>query len=277
MDIWIIQNGEKVGPIQDYEIRGKIEAGELQASTPAWHDGMESWKPLVEISLFAHEFERPVEIHDTHTPPPLPETEVGTFTFLKGNAYPLRRFWARWIDLNFFSGIWWLAMYYAHRDIESIILNPWIILLQYVPWFVLETLLIHYFRSTPGKWLLGIEVVNDNGSSLSLAESTRRSLLILVMGIGFGFGWLVIVCQILACITIKHRGRPLWDLIGGHHVNVRPLNPVGVTAYVVILFTAFQLQFIVVAPYVMDTAVKIFPALKEEFEKNPPWHLPKLP
>jgi len=32
---------------------------------------------------------------------------------------------------------------------------------------------------------------------------------------------------------------------------------------------------IVVAPYVFDAAGKTFPSLKEPFDKNPPWHLPK--
>ena len=275
MDIWIIQNGEKVGPIRDFELRGKIEAGELPASTPAWHEGMESWRPLVEISLFTHEFDRRVEARDTPYAPPLPEPEADTNTSPKGTAHPLRRFWARWLDLNFYAGIWWIAMWVAGRDIGAIMFNPWIMLLLYAPWFVLETLLIHYFRSTPGKWLLGIQVLNDNGSSLSLAESTRRSLLVLVMGIGFGFGWFVIVCQVMAYISVRRKGRPLWDLRGGHQVTARPLNPLAVTAYVVILFTAFQLQFVVVAPYVIETTVKVFPSLKNEFEKNPPWHLPE--
>ena len=34
MDIWIIQDGEKTGPLHDCEIRRKIETGELPASTP---------------------------------------------------------------------------------------------------------------------------------------------------------------------------------------------------------------------------------------------------
>ena len=35
MDIWIIQDGEKIGPIHDYEIRSRIGKGELPPTTPA--------------------------------------------------------------------------------------------------------------------------------------------------------------------------------------------------------------------------------------------------
>ncbi len=59
MDIWIIQNGEKIGPIHDFDVRKMIENGELPAATPAWHEGLTAWKPLVEISLFERELTGP--------------------------------------------------------------------------------------------------------------------------------------------------------------------------------------------------------------------------
>ena len=57
MDIWIIQNGEKIGPLHDFEIRRKIETGELPRETPAWHEGLAGWKSLAEIEVFSREFE----------------------------------------------------------------------------------------------------------------------------------------------------------------------------------------------------------------------------
>ena len=89
MDIWIIRNGEKAGPIHDYEARRKIEAGELTRDIPAWHEGLDAWRPLGEIPLFKDEFnwvhlgdlesaplldeEAPEMLGDTR-PPPLPPT-----------------------------------------------------------------------------------------------------------------------------------------------------------------------------------------------------------
>jgi hypothetical protein len=57
MDIWIIRNGEKTGPIHDYEVRHKIEDGQLEPTTPAWHEGLPAWMPLGEIDLFRREFQ----------------------------------------------------------------------------------------------------------------------------------------------------------------------------------------------------------------------------
>lgn len=273
MDIWIIRDGEKIGPLHDFEIRSKIETGELSSTTPAWHEGLEAWRTLSEISLFAGEFEKepdedpvPAEFsgESQPVPPPLP-----------AQPHVIRRFWARWFDLYLFAGVWWIAMWAAGRDIGTTLSNPWIILFHYVPWFVLETILMHRFGTTPGKWLLGIRVVNDDGSLLELGEATRRSARILFLGIGFGWGVLSLICQLLALFTTRRLGRPLWDHAGGHHLEVEPLNPLRITGYVIGLFAALQLQMIVVAPHVMRSLEQNFPALREQFEKNPPWHLPE--
>ncbi|OYU99182.1 MAG: hypothetical protein CFE26_26150, partial [Verrucomicrobiales bacterium VVV1] len=76
MDFWLIRNGEKTGPLPDYEIRSKIESGDLGPDDPAWSDGMPNWVPLKTIALFSELFERPIEIAEpdptNFSPPPLP-------------------------------------------------------------------------------------------------------------------------------------------------------------------------------------------------------------
>lgn len=273
MDIWIIQDGEKTGPIPDFEVRRRIEAGELATSTPVWHEGLATWTPLAEISLFQREFERRAPVVDTPVVSPVPARTVPPP--LPDQPHLVRRFWARWLDLYVYAGLWWIAMWAAGRDIGMILTQPWIMLLHYVPWFVFETFLLHRSGTTPGKWLLGIRVVNNDGSLLGLAEATRRSARVLFIGIGFGWGILALVCQLMSWITTKRLGRPLWDHAGGHRLEVSPLNPFRLVAYVFVLIAALQLQVIVVAPYAMESAEKVFPEFKEALEKNPHWHLPK--
>jgi len=274
MDLWIIQNGEKIGPIHDFDVRKMIEHGELPATTPAWHDGLPAWKPLIEIDLFAREFDRPIEVRDTPGPssaagPDRPEPPP-----LAASPFVLRRFWARWLDLYLYAGIWWILMWSCGRDIEATLFNPWLMLFLYVPWFVVETLLLHHAGTTPGKWLLGIRVVNNDGSLLSLGAATRRSARVLCLGLGFGWGLLTLICQIVAYFTTLRLGRPLWDHAGGHRITAAPMQPWRIVLYACSIFAALQLQMIVIAPYVLETAVKTFPALKQQFEQNPPWHLP---
>jgi uncharacterized RDD family membrane protein YckC len=273
MDIWIIQDGEKVGPIHDFEVRKRIGNGEFPANTPAWHEGLPAWKPLGEISLFEREFgpalgasEPPAQGADVDesAPPPLP-----------GSCFALRRFWARWLDLYLFAGVWWIVMWFAGRDIGAVLNDPWTMMFLYVPWFVLETILLHRYGTTPGKWMLGLRVVNQNGSLLSLGAAARRSARVLFLGIGLGWSLISVVCQIMALGVTKRLGRPLWDHVGGHRVTAAPLHPMRLVGYVFVFFTALQLQMIVIAPHVMETAARTFPSLKEQLEKNPPWHLPE--
>ncbi len=273
MDIWIIREGEKVGPLHDFEIRRKIETGELPHSTAAWHEGLTAWKPLDEIEIFSREFElvtQPISPASDPfssaptTPPPLP---VKTFY--------LRRFWARWFDLSLYSAFWWLGMWIARQDIGAAWLNQWVMLSQFIPWFIVEALLLHSFSTTPGKWLLGLRVVNRDGSRLDLAASTRRSLRVVFTGIGFGWGLLAVFCQVLSLFTAKRLGTTLWDHAGGHQVTARPLNPFRILTLVLLFFGALQLQMAIISPYVFELVGQTFPELKMEYEKNPPWHLPK--
>lgn len=277
MDIWIIRDGEKVGPIHDFEVRRKIETGELPATTPAWHEGLDGWQPLIEIGIFTREFEiaatpreQPLEFRENSplpsspTPPPLPVT-----------LFYWRRFWARWLDLTLYSGIWWFGMWAARQDIEAALLNPWVMFLQYVPWFAIEPLLLHYAGTTPGKWLLSLEVVNLDGSRLDLPAAIRRSLRVMFTGVGFGWPFLAVFCQTLSVFTAKRLGTTLWDHAGGHRVTTGRLNPARIVAMVGLYMGALMLQIIVVSPYTFELNAKSFPAIKQQFGENPFWHLPK--
>ena len=277
MEVWIIKDGEKVGPIHDFEIRRKITDGELPETTPAWHEGIGEWKPLIEIDLFRREFENVSpsaeialpEIETTpqetgKSPPPLPTQPV-----------LIRRFWARWLDLTLYSAIWWLGMWAVGQDIGAALVNPWIMFFHYMPWFALEAVLIQHFATTPGKWLLGMRVVNLDGSHLDLSASTRRCMRVLFTGIGFGFSYLAVFCQILSLVVSKRIGTTVWDHAGGHQVIANPVQPIRVVVVVLGFLAAMTLQFMVVLPYMIKDAGDQNPKLKEYFEKHPPWSLPR--
>src|SRR6218665_3899054 len=163
MDIWIIRDGEKSGPFHDYEIRSRIGLGELTASSPAWHDGLAEWTTLSEIGLFREEFTKPPVSGSAGEP--VPEAVVVNLTPppIPGPPRIIRRFFARWFDIYLYVGLWWFLFWAAGRDIEALLVNPFVTVTQLVPWFVIEVILIHYFGTTPGKWLLGIRILNADG------------------------------------------------------------------------------------------------------------------
>ncbi len=276
MEVWIIRDGEKIGPIHDFEIRRKITTGELPATTPAWHEGCGPWKPLGEIEIFRREFDN-VTAPETQE---APQTEV-TAADKNEPSEPskwqpalIRRFWARWLDLSFYSGVWWLGMWVAGQDIQSAMSNPWIMFFHFVPWFVVEALLLSQFATTPGKWLLGLRVLNNDGSQLDLTAATRRSMRVLFIGIGFGWNYLAFFCQILSVVVVKRIGSTLWDHTGGHQVTVAPLHFSRVIAFISAFFAAMMLQSLVLFPYVAKEVAQRNPEYKEYFEKYPPWGLP---
>ena len=39
MILWIIQDGEKRGPLEDYEVREMIREGKVGRDTRVWHEG----------------------------------------------------------------------------------------------------------------------------------------------------------------------------------------------------------------------------------------------
>jgi uncharacterized RDD family membrane protein YckC len=273
MDIWIIRDGEKIGPIHDFEVRQKIEAGELPSNTPAWHEGLGAWRPLGEIDLFSREFESPITAvpvaepdlpRESPKPPPLPP-----------QTFYVRRFWARWLDLYLYSGLWWLGMWAVGQDIEATIRNPWVLFVRYVPWFVIEILLLQHLGTTPGKWLLGIRVTNKDGSRMNLTESMHRALRVMFAGVGFGWELLSVFCQALSVFTAKNLGNTLWDHAGGHQVVVTPLKPLRVVSLICLFAFAFVLQILVVSRYTHKIWISEVPAMKTLMPENPLWQLPE--
>ncbi|MEO7101036.1 MAG: RDD family protein [Luteolibacter sp.] len=275
MDIWIIRNGEKTGPIHDYEVRHKIEDGQLDPATPAWHEGLPAWLPLGEIDLFKREFQLAPPPSEPPALPGMPPNAPSGQPPLPQPSVLGRRFWARWLDLSLYSGIWWILMWASGRDILGTLSNAWVLFPRFIPWFVLEIFLIHYFGTTPGKWLLSLRVTNLDGTKLNLSDATRRSARIIFTGIGFGWGVLCLFCQLLSFFTTKRLGTPLWDHAGGHQVVPQPLRPTRVVTLVFLFVFAIILQMVVVMPYLVEAAAADSPELKELLEKNPIWHLPK--
>lgn len=56
MNVWIVIDGERQGPIADYEVRRRISAGEFTRDTVGWHEGCQEWMPLACMALFEREF-----------------------------------------------------------------------------------------------------------------------------------------------------------------------------------------------------------------------------
>lgn len=282
MHIWLIKDGEKHGPHPDYHIRQGIENGQYEADTPAWHEGLESWTTLGEIELFKSALDEPEppqiaprEKSPYATPSESPRKADSAAALAPEKLHLVRRFWARWLDLQLYITAWWLFLYLTNRDVGAIFNNPWILLVQLLPWLPIEAALIHFHGTTPGKWLLGIRVSNDDDTPLSGRQSTWRTLRVLIAGVGLGWGIISPLCQAVSYWLTRRIGRTLWDHMGGHKVEFATIRGTRYIAVVGIIYLSLQLQFAILAPHMVPMYKEAFPSLKEHFEQNPPPHFPE--
>ncbi len=271
MEIWLILNGKRSGPYPDYEIRGRIEHGQMTSEEMVWHEGLPEWTPVGELELFRNSLEQQAP---ALVPPPLPKAYMEINAVAKPESHLARRFWARWTDLTLYSSLWWLGMYYSGRDISAVGVNLWVLMSMFLPWFAIEAWLIHRFGITPGKWLMGLKVSNEDGSLLALKESVWRGLRVMIAGIGFGWGLLAILCQTMSWFTTRRLGKPIWDFLGKHKVEAEPLAPFRVAALVFLFIAAFGLQMAIRIPQEENRMVEQFPESKEAFDRIDKWYFP---
>ncbi len=275
---WLIRDGEKTGPFSLGEVARRIRAGELTASDPAWRGGMDAWTPLGQIEELLGVFEES-KTHDSATsgalpvlPPPLPTPPPGPPPLPRTTTTPVyRRFFARWFDLQTYMVFCLAALGATGQNIISFYKSPWVALAFFLPWFLIEAVWIHLAATTPGKALLGLRVVNRDGSRLSLGAALQRSLRVYIIGFGLGWALLCPICQALAWFTVRRTGETLWDLSGGHRVEVRQ-EPAWHIAIRVVLFIIFMqvagvLLEPVVKPAVDEMIRNASPELREMYEK----------
>jgi uncharacterized RDD family membrane protein YckC len=242
MEIWLIQNGVRTGPFAPYDIEGRLTRDELSADQPAWHDGMPSWGTLGDMPQFAGVLARRGE-HEAEVtrlrsvPPPLPPQPL-----------LLRRFFARWLDFNIIHLLWWAGLALAQQDLTKIYLNPWMLLGPLLPWLLIEALLLRRLATTPGKFLLGLEVRNLDGSNLSLRQALLRTLRVLSLGLGLRLPILMLACQGMSAWLTWRYGASLWDLAPGHRVLPRPLVALRVAALSILLAVVIPLTGLILMP-----------------------------
>jgi hypothetical protein len=152
--------------------------------------------------------------------------------------------------------------------------NLWLLLIMYLPWFAVEAWLIQRFGRTPGKWLMGLRVANNDDSKLALKPAVWRSLRVMVVGIGFGWSLLSVLCQAMSWFTARRLGKPIWDQIGGHKVVADPISPLRIAALVILFFAAAQLQMAVRGPHEEKIMSEAFPQYEEFFKRDGKWYFP---
>ncbi|MGE9267404.1 MAG: RDD family protein [Verrucomicrobiales bacterium] len=227
MQFWYVKNGEKAGPVEDYEMRSLVRAGEVSAETRVWHEGCDNWLKAEEVELLSGEFVLLAEKEaEANEPPPVPLSWP--------EFQPWRRLGARWFDANLYFLLFVSGHLLVMGGIPEMFSaeNPWILILHALPMILMEGALVSQWGTTPGKWLLDMRVRRFDQSLLPVGSSLMRAFRVWILGMGMGLGILMIIGHIAAFVMGKKRGAPLWDLATGYQVPGAPVTKARVALFI---------------------------------------------
>ena len=251
MRLWIIKDGEKEGPFEDYRIREMIREKTVTPETKVWHEGAEGWLVASEVGILKGEF-----IEKEVTPPAMP-LEVPPFL-------AWRRFGARVYDYflyQLFLVIFLRLGGFTLISDSASQASGWLMIGVLLPAILMEAALISSLGFTPGKWLMSLRVENALGEKLSTTYAVIRSMRVWVLGMGMMHPLLMMLGHGVALWFGLKRGAPLWDLHSGFRVPGGEMNSVRVLLYWVLLGLTIGLIMLVMWP-------ELGPLMEEEMKRR---------
>ncbi len=200
MEVWIAEGGEKRGPFETYQVRERIEEGDLSGDELAWHKDQDGWVKIREMDVFRSGFEKSREEISRALPPPLPD-----------QPFPFLRFFARWFDVSLYLLMVFSMVRYTGHSLPDAAGGAFLYL-YFLPFVFLEAAFLHLTKTSPGKFLLGLRVVSPEEQALSLHEALVRSLRAYILGLGLMVHpFLTGICHVY-CLWYLMRGNGApWD------------------------------------------------------------------
>lgn len=179
---------------------------------------------------------------------------------------PLRRFLARCLDLQWYSALWSifliLVCHKLHRDtIPDICFDQFATITLM---FCIEPILLHFWGTTPGKWLLGLSVTDLYGQHLTLSSAYDRTWTVLWRGMGLNIP-LYSLYRLSQSHQACEKGEPLcWE--EDNILNLRDEKKWRILTYI----TAYAASAALV---ILSTAIAVIPPNRgdltaEEFYEN---------
>lgn len=254
MRIFLAENSQKTGPFDPWEVRGRLERGEITPEMLGWHEGCETWVRLKDLPALGM-LDRP----DDHMPPPLPLPDEATGKSRELNPasgsqadllYPdgeLPRPWSRFLA-RFMDMLIWLTLCVAFlrlagQPIVAFLLSPLQMLLAHALMVVPEAICLSVFGTTPGKALLGLRVQAKGGDGLPAAAlAWKRSLLVFAIGNAFYYSFVAVAAWVYHYIGLMRDSSTWWDRQLGLQVRGAPIRSIQIVRFV-LFFTALNIIF----------------------------------
>jgi uncharacterized RDD family membrane protein YckC len=246
VQIYLLQDGEKSGPFSVFEVAEEVRSGRATGDTLGWHQGSDGWIRLEDLPAASTIFVEP--------PPRRELVEAEDLAARRARLAPERlrssvRLWARLIDLFFLEWIILMVVLGSGMTTVTDLLTKTHLEMQLLPaalLVVVEAFLIRSFGTTPGKWLLRVQVVMDDGGLLSLKTSFRRALTVWWRGVGFWLVPLNIFMMALSQATLLSTGKTPWDHACGTRLEYGKLDTnriLLIIAIMIVLLLAMNFAF----------------------------------
>lgn len=141
---------------------------------------------------------------------------------------PWRRFFARNVDAGLYGLLWsmlsqWVFRINPDNFIQFMAGLAWSLACGYVSWlltFVFEPVLLHYWGTTPGKWIFGLSVRDEDGEKLSIRTAYARLWGVFGYGNCYALPFFEWYCNYKCYRACKEEELP-WDLENGCSIIVR--------------------------------------------------------
>lgn len=204
--IWYTVKGQKSKPVEFEELELLFLKGKIDQDSWLWKEGMPKWEQLKNIG----------ELNRFHKQPPPPLPEIPRITPLENpKASPARRLFARTFDvwiislpLVFFTSMALSLLFPAYQALIEKPGFPQLFAILCLPLtLIVDSVVFKAFRNTPGKALLGLTVVNANGTGLSFKQHILRNLDVWISGFALGIPLLSQGVFILQYSKLK-KGQP---------------------------------------------------------------------
>ncbi len=143
--------------------------------------------------------------------------EQAAFTGQFGVA--VQRLLARSIDMLSIgllgAAIAWGLVLHGSAEAQAGVLgtpNPaWLLFLAVFVMIPLDTVLLGLTGTTPGKYLLGVQVTDARGERIGIGRAWQRAITVAWRGVGLGLPPLALLATIIAGVQYAQQGSTAWD------------------------------------------------------------------
>jgi hypothetical protein len=135
---------------------------------------------------------------------------------------PWVRFWARYLDIGVFSillGIFLAMSAPSMLENSTIVLNIFV----YFIWIFAESVLLSSWGTTPGKWLLKIDIKKNNNKP-DFSSALNRSFTVWLRGMGLGIPIISLFTLISSYNFLNKEGVTFWDKNGSFTMTHRKIG-----------------------------------------------------